>query len=221
VALTDSNGLPDSDGIIFGNDAQTQIQMMFIKRRRSFFLQEATRDITSTEIIGGSAPGKFLFPSDMWFLESIQYNSVDTTNPSLYKPCRQINAANLQNGKSIDWVRNNQDVNAPLVDIRGDWFEILPTPSIIMSKAVKIFYYLQETDFQTTGDTIAYPFSLNYYCLSYMIGSIYCTANKDFDLAAELEKKAQAAVDMVIDMIESGMQTPLRPQGLGITGWQY
>lgn len=221
VAKADTNSMPDAQGIILANDAQTQVQMMFIKRRRSFFLQESTRDITAAEIIGGSSPGKFLFPPDMWFLESVEYNPIDTTQQLLYKRPRQFNIANTPNNKSTDWLRQNQSINQPLIDIRGDWFEIFPTPIVVMTLAFKIFYYLQETDFVSTGDTVAYPFSLNYYCLSFMIAARWSALNKKTDLAAEWEAKAQEIVDLVIDMIENGVQTPMQSRGLQTTGYQY
>lgn len=223
IAYTDSNGISDANGITFANFALYDIQRKLIKRREDLFLQESKRDITSTQIVGGSAPGKFLFPTDMWLLKTIELNITDPTNQSLFLPVMPVELANLAQYQSFDWLRANQNSQFPLFDPHGDWFEIFPTPTVVPSGTghIKILYYLAPTDFVATTDTINFPFSLDYRVLSYMIAAHYHRQNRNFDDEKEMLELALEAIDNIIKILATQTQQPTLSKGLPMTGGEF
>lgn len=225
LAKTDSNGLGDTAGISMANDAQRELQEDLIARRADLFLQESYRAITTNEINTGSSPGKFLLPSDLWLLKSIEVNLIDTTVQSNYVTPTPIDAANLPDGTSVDWLRANAAVTAPYIDMHGDWFEIFPTPiaSQALASALKINYFLGPTDFAATSDFVTYPFTINWRILSYKIAAVYRRTIKDDTLADKYEQKANELLGKIIEFLSSGsgQQNPGDTQPLPLTGWQY
>ncbi len=218
-ALTDSNGLTDTDAIDYANEAILDLRMHLIGKREDLFNQEAKRSITSNEINIGAYPGKFTFPTDMYLLKSIEVNLQDPTNPLLFVTPEQIDASNLAEGVTLDFLRQNQPISSPMIDVHGDWFEIFPTPTQALTNALKINYFIAPQTFVATTDNINYPESLDYMVLAYKIASIYLenTSKDNTKQEAEYEKKT----NQIIAVIGSGMQTPLQSKGLPISGWQY
>lgn len=225
LAKTDSNGLTDTNGISIANDAQRELQEDLIAKREDLFLQESYRSITSNEINTGSSPGKFLYPTDMWLLKSIEVNLVDITNPSNFVVPTPYDASNLPEGVSLDWLRQNGSTVEPMIDNHGDWFEIVPTPKLaqVAASAIKINYFLGPTDFAATADYATYPFTINWRILSYKIAAAHRRTIKDDTLANKYEQKAKEMLDKIIDFLSagSGQQDPGRPGGLPLTGWEF
>ncbi|MDE2439137.1 MAG: hypothetical protein KGN01_07160 [Patescibacteria group bacterium] len=221
-ANTDSNGISDATGIAYMNDALLELQLKMIKQKEDLFLQESRRDILAAEITGGSSPGRFLFPNDMWFLKTIEANLQDTTNSSLYITCSPIDIANTPNDASFDWLRSNQNINSPIVAIHGDWFELFPTPTQTMASGVKINYYLQPTQYVLTTDYVVYPFNINIDMIAYKVSAMYARSHKDFDLAKEFEQKSDDNFENFMYML-SGQQSqqPLRSKPLALTGYEF
>ena len=150
IAQTDTNGLDDTNGIVFANEALLDYhRFLIMKGADASQIQEAYADITANT-------GTYLFPTGMFFLKTIEVNFTDQT-ASNYIPTHQIDAGNLPGDTSFSWLRANQDVSSPQVDIRGDWFELFPTPVTGNSQGIRILYYLAPTEFVSTSDTISYP----------------------------------------------------------------
>ncbi len=216
---SDTNELPDATLIPFANEAMLDLRRKLIAKRADLFNQESNRDFTANEIVGGSSPGKFLLPSDMYFLKSIQVNYEDPTQQQLFIPLDKIDASNLPQGVTLDWLRTNQPTAQPLFDIHGDWFEIFPTPTTALTNALNINYYLQPTAFTATSNPINYPESLDYTILANKIASIYLQA-QGRDYTAQETSYVQKVNDMLA-LLDGGAQQPTKTSNVPLTGWEF
>lgn len=213
---TDSNGLTDAKGIIFANEA------LFDYRRRLYAagvdasgLQEAYRDLTAST-------GTYLYPTDMAWLKAIEVNFADQTAQN-YRPAQQCDVSNLPEGQSFGWLRTNASQAGPMWNDMGDWFEIFPTPVTTNSQGIRIFYYLQPTEYTATSDTIAYPESLDYRILGWRIAASYYKSLNKFDEATFFDAEYEKRVKDLIATLSRGSQTPIKVSNLqiGANGWQF
>jgi len=220
LAKTDSNGLTNANGISFTNDAIFDLRRKFTETRKDLFIQESERSITSVEIVGGSQPGKFLFPSDMWLLKNIQVNLTDVNNPSLYVEAAQVDSSNLQGNTSWEYLKKNQPSDQPIFDYRGDWFEIAPTPTTTGEDAIKIFYFLAPTEVASVTDTFSFPETLDYRILAKKVASTYLQTlgNEQWVM---WDKAYNSDVQAFVEVIGAGEQAPVRTQGIKISGWEF
>src|SRR4051812_22834023 len=109
AAQTDSNGLTDANGIIFANAGLNNFHRQMIKKGvDASQLQESYRD-------GAVNTGTYLYPTDMLFLKAIELNYANTS-ASDYKTAKQVDVANLINGMSFSYLRENADPYAPQFD---------------------------------------------------------------------------------------------------------
>lgn len=216
---SDTNELPDATLIPFANEAMLDLRRKLIKKRADLFNQESQRDFTANEIVGGSSPGKFLLPSDMYFLKSVEVNYQDPTQQQLFIPLSKVDSSNLPQGVTQDWLRTNQPTNQPMYDVHGDWFEIFPTPTTELTNALKINYYLQPTSFTATTDAINYPESLDYTILANKIASIYLQA-QGRDYTAQETSYVQKVNDMIL-LLDGEAQQPTQATNVPWTGWEF
>ena len=224
LAKQDSNGITDADGISFANDALLELHGQLIERKKDLFLQESTRNVTANEIVGGSSPGKFLFPSDIFLLKSIEYNPVDLSAPSQdnYIPVSQYDAGNMPQGISLDYLRNNQNINDPLYDPHGDWFELVPTPKNVQTGGpLKINYWLAPTLFAATSDFLSYPYTLDFILLATKIVAVYFRAQEQWDQADKWDGRTDKRLDRIINIIGAGAQQAPQAKGINLTGWEF
>lgn len=211
---TDSNGLSDTNGIIFANEALLDFHRNLIaKSVDASQIQEAYTDMT-----GGV--GTYLFPMNMFFLKTIELNFTDQ-NANNYLPGQQVDASNLPNQTSFSWLRNNQSVGSPLVDIRGDWFEIFPTPITGNSQGIRILYYLSPTEFSSTSDNVPYPDSLDYRALGWRIAANYKRSLLDFASAQAFEAEYQKHLTQLENTLARGTQQPTKAATIRDAGWRY
>lgn len=226
LARTDSVGLPDADALNYANSRLHDFHKRVLAKREDLFVQEYERDITSVELDTGSSPGKFLLPSDNYLMKDLQVNLVDPTNASLWYDAEQVDVSNLPQNTTWEWLKVNQPVSSPLYDYRGDWFEIAPTPTAAMITspplvdALRLFGLLQPTEFVATTDVIPYPFSLDSDAFAHGIAADYLHNARDPDWE-KMESLFQSDVQGVIDGIGSGAQTPVKPQGIPWSGWEF
>ena len=213
---TDSNGLTDANGIIFANTALLDYRRRLITAGvDASQLQEAYRDTTA-------GTGTYLYPTDMFWLKAIELNYTDTDAQN-YKQATQVDISNIPGNSSFSWLRENASKDSPLFDDRGDWYEIFPTPAggDNTSQAVRIFYFLEPTEYTATLDTIAYPESLDYRVLGFYISSCYYQSLNKFDEADKFMEKYEQRVTQIIGTLSRGSQQPLQSTPLQITGWEF
>ena len=133
---TDSNGLTNASGIIWGNEALVDFRRRLIAAGvDASQLQEAYRD-------GAVNTGTYLYPTDMFWLKEIELNYANTDADG-YITATQLDAANIPGNQSIGWVRTNASPSHPYFDDRGDWFEIFPKPTAAhnVTQLIRIIYY--------------------------------------------------------------------------------
>ena len=211
---SDANGLTDVLGIEFANEAlldyRRRLQAAGVDAAQ---LQEAYRDITADV-------GTYLYPTDMAWLKAIELNYADSTAQN-YKTAQQVDVANLPEGQSFGWLRENSQTDAPMWNDMGDWFEIFPTPVVANAQGIRIFYFLEPTEYTATTDTVAYPESLDHRILGWRIASNYYYSLNKFDEGDRLNLKYEERVKQLIATLGRGSQQPIKAQGLIISGWQY
>lgn len=215
-AQTDDNGLTDANGIIFANEALLDFRNQLISKGVD------AGQIVEKYASFTSGSGVYAYPSDMWRLKTIALNYQDTTQ-SNYQVARQVDAANLPNSRSFQWLRANAQPNSPYFDDRGDVYEVFPTPSSSdnTTNAIYLLYYTEPTEFSATADTISYPESLDYRILGWRIAANYLRAKERFQEAQAFDLEYQKKVDKVSATLAQGSQQPIQPIPLQDAGWDY
>lgn len=215
-AQTDSNGLTDAKGIIFANEALLDLHNQLITHGvDASQVQEAYTDGTANQ-------GTYLYPTDMWFLKAIEVNYTDTTAQN-YITANQLDASNIPAGQSFSWLRQNQLVQFPIFDDRGDWFEIFPTPTGAnnLTSMFRILYFLEPTEFTAVGDTIAYPVSLDYRTIGWRVASSYLKSLGNWESAVPFDEEYKTKIDNIIKTLSRGVQSPMQATPIQDTGWNF
>lgn len=219
-AQTDTNGLSDTDGIIFANEALFDFHRRLVDGGiDASSIQEAYRDASVPSNGNGST---FLYPSDAMFLKAIEVNYTDTTAQN-YIRAEQVDVSNLTGQNSFSWLRQNANRRAPQFDDRGDWFEVFPafTAGDNLDQAIRIFYFQKPTEFTSTADTVAYPTSLDYRILSWRIAADYYYSLNKFDEGDAFNNKYEERVRQLISTLGRGAQQPLQATTIGWSGWEF
>lgn len=215
LAQTDSNGISDTDGIAFTNDALQNMTRSLLERDiDAAQTQESYTDITT------ASPNTYAWPVDMFALKTIEINFSDQSSNN-YIQAERVDISNLQGNTSFSFLRANQPTSMPLVDNRGDTYEVFPTPLVANSQGIRLFYFLTPTEFSSTGDTINYPQNLDYRCLAVRVASLYKTSLGDLDAAASFDVEYKKRLDDIIKILAPGTQQPVKPQKLRMTGWNF
>src|SRR3990167_631049 len=213
---TDINGLSNAHGIIFANEALVDFRRRLIVAGVDVSqLQESYRD-------GAGNVGTYLYPTDMFWLKSIELN-YGGTNADGYLTATQLDVSNIPGNKSIGWIRTNASTSNPYFDDRGDWFEIFPTPTSDSSQLIRIFYYLEPTEYSAVGDTIVYPESLDYRALGWRIASNYkySLGGDNIKEGDAFNLKYEERVKQLIATLSRGVQQPIQATPLQISGWEF
>lgn len=215
LAQTDSNGITDTLGIAFASDALQNMTRALLERGiDAAQTQESYTNLTT------SSPNTYAWPSDMFALKTIEVNFVDSSQNN-YLQAQQVDVANLQGKTSFDFLRANQPTQSPLVDNRGDTYEIFPTPVIAVTAGIRLFYYLTPTDYTATSDTVSYPQSLDYRCLSARIATLYAISQGQSEMVQVCEQEYQSRLKDIIKILAPGTQQPIKPEKLSLTGWNF
>ena len=213
---TDSNGLTNANGLIWANEALLDFRRRLIAAGvDASQLQEAYRD-------GTVDVGTYLYPTDMFWLKSIELNYANSTAAD-YKTANQVDVANIPGGRSFGWLRTNANSNTPWFDDRGDWYEIFPTPTSAhnLTQLIRIFYYLEPTEYTAVGNTVVYPESLDYRVLGWRIASSYLYSLEKFKQGDAFNLKYEERIKQIIATLSRGSQMPIKATGLGLTGWEF
>lgn len=220
-AQTDSNGLTDTLGIIYGNEALFDFHRQLVNQSiDAAQIQEAYRDASVPSDGNGST---FLYPEDMMFLKAIEVNFQDA-NAQNYVKADQLDHANLPGETSFSWLRVNQSKWSPMFADNGDWYEIFPRfqDGDNLSQAIRLIYFMKPTEYGSVSDTISYPASLDYRIIGSRIAATYKNSLVEGSgLPANEEYKQR--VTQLIATLGRGTQQPITVQDLDIgnQGWQF
>lgn len=215
-AQTDSNGLTDTNGVIFANEALQDFHRRLVASGvDASQLQEAYQS-------GTANIGTYLYPTDMLFLKAIELN-YNSANPQDYQTASQVDVSNLSGSNSFSWLRINANAYSPQFDDRGDWFEIFPTPtaSVNLTNLMRIFYFLKPTSYSTTSDTIAYPENLDVALLGWRIAANYYYSLNKINEGDAFNVKYDERVKQYIATLGRGVQQPIQATPIQLTGWQF
>lgn len=215
-AQTDSNGLTNANGIVFANEAMLDFRRRLIAAGiDAAQTQEAYRDGTVNQ-------GTYLYPTDMFWLKAIELNYSNTTSAD-YVTATQLDVSNIPANKSFGWLRANAGVTTPYFDDRGDQFEIFPTPTGAhnVSQMIRIFYFLEPTEYTAVGDTIAYPESLDYRILGWRIASNYLYSLEKINQGDAFNLKYEERVKQLIATLSRGSQQPIQAVPIQMSGWEF
>lgn len=212
LSQTDSNGLSDTLGLAFANDAlENYIRSLVERNVNAAQLVESYTNLPTS--------GIFAWPSDMWSLKTIEANYQDS-NQSNFLQADNVEIANAQ-GASFDWLRVNQPASHPLFSNRGDTGEVFPTPLSAVTSGLKIVYFQTPTEYTATSDTLTYPVTLDYRCLGARVSALYKTSLGEFEAAQVFNTEYQKRLDDIIRILAPASQQPISAEPLHISGWQY
>lgn len=215
-AQTDSNGLTDTNGIVFANEALLDFHRKLINAGiDASQIQESYASFTS-------GVGTYLYPTDMFFLKAIELN-YQNTNAQDYITAQQVDVSNIPGLQSFSWLRSNADRSAPQFNGHGDWFEVFPTPtsSDNATNAIRIFYFLEPAEYTATSDTISYPVSLNYRLIGWRIAADYYYSLNKFAEGDAFNMKYEENVKDLIGTLGRGSQQPLQATVIPLTGFEF
>lgn len=208
-------------GIPMLNEALLDFRSELIKRNIDGSQTQESYLPTVTKPASGQG-STFAYPTDMYFLKTIEIN-MTTGSTNDYVQAQIMDVSNTPSQVSFDWLRLNQDMNQPMVDDRGDTFEVFPsfTNATNLTNAIKIIYYLTPTPYVNTSDTLTYPDTLDWYVLANKVAVIYYESLNKFTEADVWEQKYQKRLAKLIVTEAEGSQQPLNVQQLPTTGWEF
>lgn len=214
-AQTDANGLTNTNGITFANAALLD----FRRRLQAAGVDAAQLQEAYTDMVADT--GTYLYPTNMFWLKAIQLN-YSGNNANEYFTAQQIDVSNLpSNVQSFGWFRNNASTSQPFFNDMGDWFEIFPTPESASSQGIRIWYFMEATEYTGTTDTIAYPENLDYRVLGWRVVSSYYKMLNKFDEAVVADAEYEKMVRDIIQTLGRGTQQPMQAMPIQDSGWSY
>ena len=217
---TDSNGLTDTNGIIFANEALVDFHRRLVDHSvDASQLQESYMTATAATSGNGST---FLYPTDMLFLKSIEVDYAGGGG-SNYITAEQVDVSNIPGNNSFSYLRANQSTQKPLFDDRGDWFETFPafTAAMNLTNAVRIFYFQKPTEYTTTGDIISYPESQDIRILGWRIAAMYFYSILKIPEGDSFNAMYENRVKQYCATLSRGAQQPIQATPLQITGYEF
>lgn len=218
---TDSNGLTDTNGIIFANEALVDFHRKLVGAGvdASQIQETYTDGVIPTTDGNGST---LLYPSNMLWLKSIEVNFRDSSAQN-YKLATQVDVSNLPGNTSFSWLRKNASTENPLFDDRGDWYEIFPAFSsgTNTSQAIRLFYFLKPTEYTATSDTVSYPESQDYRILGWRICASYLYSLGKMQDGDMFNLKYEERVKEYIATLSRGSQQPIQATPIQLTGFEF
>ena len=219
-AQTDSNGLNDANGVVFGNEALLDF------RRRLINAGVDAGQINEFSQTGTVNTGIYSYPTNpsvMW-LKTIELNYANTTAAD-YKVATQLDVSNLPAGKSVGWVRTNANSQAPYFDDRGDEYEIFPTPTSAhnVTSLISLFYYQTPIKYVSSASSLVYPESLDDTIIGWRIAADYkySLGGENIKEGDAFNLKYEERVKQLIATLSRGSQQPIQATPLQIDGWEF
>lgn len=217
---TDSNGLSDTNGIVFANEA-----LLDFHRR----LVEKGVDAAQTQessITGTSGVGIYSYPTSpasIIALKTIELNYANTAQDQ-YKVATQVDVSNLPNG-GFGNLRVNASTSNPHVDDRGNQFEIFPTPTSTdnLTALIKLFGYVQPSVYSSVSDTVLYPENLDAALLGWRVSAnyLYSLGGENLSKGDAFNLKYEERVKQYITSLGRGTQQPLQATPIQLTGFEF
>lgn len=208
-------------GLLFLNEALLDFRSELIKRGiDGAQLQESYVPSITPPVSGNGST--FAWPVDMYFLKTVSVNMTSGA-PNDYVQARIMDVSNTPDRTSFEWLRNNQPANAPLIDNRGDTFEVFPSfaNATNLANAIRILYYLTPTPYSTTADNLTYPDTLDWYILAIKVAEVYYESLNKFEEAAVWEQRYQTRLNKLVTTQAQDSKQPVEPSGLQLTGWNF
>lgn len=217
-----TGNLNGSNGINFLNEAQDEFRSTLIDRGVDAAQTQESYTNGSYATAAGDNYSTFSFPSDMYALKTIEINMTDS-NSQNYLQAQQLDAANTPGGTSFSWLRANQSTSMPLVDVRGDTYEIFPSffSATNTTNAIRIIYFLAPTQYATTGDSLSYPDSVNWQILAKRVCGLYYESLNKFTEADYWNNQYKQDVEKLTETLAKGSQQPIQAQPLALTGFEF
>ncbi len=216
-AQTDSNGISDTNGLAWANNGLIDITRDLIARGID---AAQTQEAYMTSSASDAQPGRFVWPSDMWALKTIEVDFTNTGGTN-YIQADKLDVSNLQGQTSWDFIRVNQPTNSPLFTNHGDTGEIFPTPISGSPALVRIYYYLTPSEYVAVTDTINYPQSLDYRALGDKILQGYYQSLEKFDVAMQWAGEYGKKLNDAFNILGPQSKQPIKPEKLHITGLEF
>lgn len=218
---SDSNGLTDANGIIFANEALSDLHRKLIKHGVDASQIQETYIPTVTIPTTGNG-STFTYPDDCLALKTIQINYTDT-NPTNYLTATQIDVSNTPNQDSFSWLRLNQSTLFPKFDDRGDWYEVFPAfkSGNNLTNAIRLFYFLKPTAYTSTSDTVAYPESQDVAILGWRVAAMYYYSLNKMEEGDLFNEKYEERVTEYVSTLGRGSQQPIQNTTIQDNGWSY
>ncbi len=218
LAQTDTNGIDSTNwgnnGSSFVNDALQNMTRELLNRNI-----DAAQTAESYTNSNTNNPNTYAWPADMFMLKTVEIDFTGAGGAS-YLQAQRMDVANIQNS-SFDWLRLNQSTGFPLYDNRGDTFELFPVPTSAITNGIRIFYYLTPTEFTAFSNTLSYPQTLDYRCLSARVASLYAASVGNLPMMQAMDAEYQKRLQQIISILAPGTQQPIQNQPLQITGWEF
>jgi hypothetical protein len=210
IAQTDSNGLTDTNGIVYANEA------LLDAHRKMIAAGVDASQLQESYVTGSAGVGTYLYPTDMFFLKAIEVNYTDTGENN-FKVAKQVDVSNISGDRSFSYLRANADQDEPEFDDRGDWFEVFPDSPT----QIRIFYFKEPTEYTATSDTIAYPISLDHRVIGFRIAANYKRSLGLFDEAMALDTEYEKKMKDLISTLSRGTQQPIQATPIQIDGFEF
>jgi len=213
---SDSNGLTDTNGIIFANSRLVDFHRQLIDNGvDASQIQESFATLTAPASGNGQTA---TYPTNCLALKTIEVNFTDTSAQN-YIRAEQVDVANLAGQNSFSYLRQFASTQSPQFDDRGDWYEIFPA----LACTARLFYYLKPTEYTSTSDTIGYPESIDYRILGWGIAADYYYSLNKFIEGQVFEQKYQDRVTQYITTLAKGSQQAVQSEilNVGNNGWQF
>lgn len=220
-AQTDNNGLTDTKGIIFANEALVDYHRKLVKHGVDASQIQETYIPTVTAPATGNG-STFTYPDDCLALKTIEINYTDN-NAQNYIPAVQVDVSNLSGESSFSWLRLNQSTQFPKFDDRGDWYEVFPAfkSGNNLTNAIRLFYFLKPTLYTSTGDTVAYPESQDSAILGWRIAAMYYYSLNKITEGDAFNNKYEERVKEYVATLGRGSQQPMQAVPIQSTGWNF
>lgn len=222
LAQTDSNGISDASGLLFASDAKQNIARALLERNVDAM---GTDESYATLSPSDNPAGGFAWPTDMYAAKTVEVDYTGSGGQNFLQ-AQPVELANLQN-ISFDYLRKNQPITAPLFDNKGNTGEVFPTP--LVTTTIKIIYFVTPSDYTATSDVIAYPYTLDYKCLSARVAELYALSLGEgaarsryaVSLVSAMGQEYEKRLKDIINILAPSSQQPIQATPIQVTGWQF
>lgn len=212
LASTDSNGISDTLGLAFANDAQND----FIRELTERNINAAKLTFPPSSVLSAGTT-QFSWPADLYALKTIEVNFTDT-NQANYVQAENVEISNAQ-GQPFDWLRLYQPTTQPLFANYGNTWELFPTP--VLAANVKFVYFTIPTEYPDVGTAIPYPMTLDYRSLGAKIASLYKLSLDEFASSEAFDMEYKKRLNKIINILAPASQQPITAEPLHINGFQF